>query len=378
MKAVISGTGLQNPDQSISNAELVDSYNRFVEKFNAEHSAEIEAGDVAALETSSVEFIEKASGIKHRYVIDKQGILDVDRMRPMFETRDEDQVSIQAEIGVKAAQQAIEASGLRPDQIDGVMVAGAFLQRAYPGMAVEIQNELGIGGWAYDTNVGCATAVFGLSQAASMIQSGMSKAILIVTPEITSAGLNWERRDCHFIFGDVATALVVVAPELAEQAKGPTWEVTDVTLKTKFSNNIRSDAGPYNRVEATPREPWDLVFRQNGRKVFRDVVPMVSQLLSEQLERLEITPTDVKRYWLHQANRHMNDGICERVLGTKLDLLEAGRAPLVLDEYGNTSAAGCIIAFHKHQDGLAVGDKGLLSAFGAGYSIGSAVLEKRS
>ena len=103
---------LQNPDQSISNAELVDSYNRFVEKFNAEHSAEIEAGDVAALETSSVEFIEKASGIKHRYVIDKQGILNVDRMRPMFKTRDEDQVSIQAEIGVKAAQQAIEASGL--------------------------------------------------------------------------------------------------------------------------------------------------------------------------------------------------------------------------------------------------------------------------
>ena len=200
----------------------------------------------------------------------------------------------------------------------------------------------------------------------------------MVTPEITSPGLNWERRDCHFIFGDVATAMVIVAPELADQAKAGAWNVEHITLKTKFSNNIRTDSGPYNRVEAEPREPWDLVFRQNGRQVFREVVPMVSEMLKQQLADLNISPTEVKRYWLHQANRHMNDGICERVLGMKLDQLEPGRAPLVLDEYGNTSAAGCVIAFHKHQNGLAVGDKAMLSAFGAGYSAGSAVLEKRA
>ena len=378
MTAVIAGTGLYTPEESISNAELVDSYNRFVARYNDVNAALIAAGEVVALETSSVEFIEKASGIKSRYVIDKAGILDIDRMRPRFETRHEDQLSIQAEVAVRAADQAMANAGLEAKDIDGVVCACAYLQRPYPGMAVEIQQELGIEGWAYDTNIGCATAVFALNQAIAAITAGQSRAILMVTPEITSPGLNWERRDCHFIFGDVATAMVIVAPELADQAKAGAWNVEHITLKTKFSNNIRTDSGPYNRVEAEPREPWDLVFRQNGRQVFREVVPMVSEMLKQQLADLNISPTEVKRYWLHQANRHMNDGICERVLGMKLDQLEPGRAPLVLDEYGNTSAAGCVIAFHKHQNGLAVGDKAMLSAFGAGYSAGSAVLEKRA
>ena len=378
MTAVIAGTGLYTPEESISNAELVDSYNRFVARYNDVNAALIAAGEVVALETSSVEFIEKASGIKSRYVIDKAGILDIDRMRPRFETRHADQLSIQADVAVRAADQAMANAGLEAKDIDGVICACAYLQRPYPGMAVEIQQELGIEGWAYDTNIGCATAVFALNQAMAAITAGQSRAILMVTPEITSPGLNWERRDCHFIFGDVATAMVIVAPELADQAKAGAWNVEHITLKTKFSNNIRTDSGPYNRVEAEPREPWDLVFRQNGRQVFREVVPMVSEMLKQQLADLNISPTEVKRYWLHQANRHMNDGICERVLGMKLDQLEPGRAPLVLDEYGNTSAAGCVIAFHKHQDGLAVGDKAMLSAFGAGYSAGSAVLEKRA
>jgi beta-ketodecanoyl-[acyl-carrier-protein] synthase len=73
---VISGTGLFRPPYSISNAELVEAFNAYVDRFNAEHAADIAAGDVVALQTSSVEFIEKASGIQNRYVMDKAGVLD--------------------------------------------------------------------------------------------------------------------------------------------------------------------------------------------------------------------------------------------------------------------------------------------------------------
>ena len=108
---VISATGLFTPDQSVSNAELVDSFNRYVAQHNADHADAIAAGDVAALTDSSVEFIEKASGIKSRYVMDKEGVLDPAIMRPRNFERPNDQISILAEIGVTAAERALAAAG---------------------------------------------------------------------------------------------------------------------------------------------------------------------------------------------------------------------------------------------------------------------------
>jgi beta-ketodecanoyl-[acyl-carrier-protein] synthase len=109
--AVIRSTGLWTPDESITNAELVESFNAYVAKYNAENAAAIEAGEIEALSPSSVEFIEKASGIKSRYVVDKAGVLDIDRMVPFIAERSNEQISILAEIGVKACQDALNAPG---------------------------------------------------------------------------------------------------------------------------------------------------------------------------------------------------------------------------------------------------------------------------
>ena len=108
-KVVISGTGLFTPSQSISNEELVASYNAYVEQFNAENAAAIEAGTVEPLAASSTEFIEKASGIKSRFVINKSGILDVNRMVPDIRERSDEEQSLLCEMAVKAAHQALEA-----------------------------------------------------------------------------------------------------------------------------------------------------------------------------------------------------------------------------------------------------------------------------
>ncbi|HOW57935.1 MAG TPA: hypothetical protein PKZ12_08020, partial [Smithellaceae bacterium] len=110
-KIVISGSGLWAPANIITNEELVGSYNAYAEKFNSDNAAGIAAGEMEEKPLSSERFIEKSSGIKARYVYNKEGILDINRMRPQIPERREDELSNQAEIGVYAARQAMAAAG---------------------------------------------------------------------------------------------------------------------------------------------------------------------------------------------------------------------------------------------------------------------------
>lgn len=371
MRVAISASGLYTPPGTISNDELVASYNAYAEQFNAEHAAAIEAGAVQALPMSSSEFIVKASGIKSRHVVDREGVLDVNRMRPRIRTRSENEASLMCEMGRAAASQALQRAGRSGEEVDAVIVACSNLQRAYPAVAVELQAALGAGGWAYDMNVACASAAFGIQAGVDAVRLGNARRVLVVSPEICSAHHNFRNRDYHFIFGDACTAVLI---ERLDEAQGEAvFEVLGTRLKTRFSNNIRNDFGFLTQAEVPPRRWDELLFRQEGRKVFKEVVPMVSELLIGHLAELGLEPAQVKRFWLHQANQSMNDLIAKRVLGRDAG---ADEAPVILDEYANTSSAGSIIAFHKHQAGLGNGDLCLLSAFGAGYSAGSVVMRR--
>ena len=379
-KAVIAATGLFTPDQSISNAELVAAYNAFAERFNAEQAWGIAAGEVEALTPSSVEFIEKASGIKSRFVVDKTGVLDPTRMLPHIPERADDELSVLAEMAVKAARDAIAAWGKPASEIGAVICAASNMQRPYPAMAIEVQQALGIEGFAFDMNVACSSATFGLKTAADFIASGSVKAVLMVNPEICSAHLNFKDRDSHFIFGDVATAVIV---EAGDQAAPGGWEIVGTRLKTVLSNNIRNNFGFLNKAalptgESEPVAPTgltDKMFVQQGRKVFKEVVPMVSDMIVDHAADLGLDPHGLKRLWLHQANINMNELIGRRVLGRD-------PAPdenvIILDAYANTSSAGSIIAFHLHHDGFAPGETGLICSFGAGYSAGTVFVRKRA
>ncbi|WP_114522033.1 beta-ketoacyl-ACP synthase III [Altererythrobacter sp. ZODW24] len=367
---VISGTGLFTPEESISNEELVASFNAFVERQNALHAEQIAAGEAEALHPSSVEFIEKASGIKARHVVDKASILDPDTMCPRLPERSNDELSIMAEIGVDACRQALKQAGRDVADVDAVLCAASNMQRGYPAMAIEIQQALGIDGFGFDMNVACSSATFGIQTAADYIRSGNAKSVLVVSPEITSGHLNWRDRDSHFIFGDVATAVLVESKAIAPAEH---WEIVGTKLKTVFSNNIRNNFGFLNRTHPETAEDADKLFIQEGRKVFKEVVPMVAAMILEEAERLEIDPATLRRMWLHQANAGMNRLIAHRVLGHEANEDES---PTVLDTYGNTSSAGSIIAFHKHSGDLAAGDTGLICSFGAGYSAGTVFVRK--
>ena len=369
---VISGTGLYTPANSISNDELVASFNAYVQQFNADNAEAIARGEVEALSESSSGFIEKASGIKSRFVIDKEGSLDPLRMVPRIPERSNEEWGILCEMAVLAAKEALQRAGKTVADIDGVIVACSNLQRAYPAVAIEVQAALGIQGWGYDMNVACSSATFGIQAATTAIQTGQARAILMVNPEICTGHLNFRDRDSHFIFGDAATAVIIERADLATSLHQ--FDVVSTKLLTQFSNNIRNNFGFLNRAAEEGIGARDKLFVQEGRKVFKDVCPMVAELIAAHLAENQLNVSDVKRFWLHQANLNMNLLIARKLLGRDA---EPHEAPVILDTYANTSSAGSVIALHKHQDDLPAGSLGVLSSFGAGYSIGSVILRKR-
>jgi beta-ketodecanoyl-[acyl-carrier-protein] synthase len=369
---VISGVGVWHPKDSITNEELVESYNAYADAFNAENKNKIEAGELAAVPYSSAEFIEKASGIKSRYIYQKEGALDITRMKPKIAPRADDELSHQAEIAVEAAKLAMASANVSSDEIDAVIVSCAYTQRAYPAIAIEVQEALNIEGFGFDMLVACSAATFGMHRAYEMLSARNATRVLVINPELVSPQINYADRDSHFIFGDVATATVL---ELAETAKSEhVYDVLSTKALTKYSNNIRSNFGYMTRAEDVDPYGADKLFHQAGRKVFKEVCPMAAAHIEAHLASHDITPQGVKRWWLHQANINMNTLICKRLLGRDADRTEA---PIVLDEFANTASAGSVIAFGLNHEDLVSGDIGVLCSFGAGYSIGSLVVRKR-
>jgi len=369
---VISGAGLWTPEHSISNEELVEAYNGFANKFNRENAGDIALGKTLEKPLSSAEFITKASGIKSRYVYAKEGILDIERMRPLIPARANDEVSQQAEMGLNAARKAMAAAKKQAADIDAVIVSCAYTQRSYPAIAIEIQEQLGIQGFGFDMLVACSAATFALQRAYEMVKAGTARCVLVVNPELTSPQNNWRDRDSHFIFGDVATATLVESA--ATCTSQHSYEILSTKAVTRFSNNIRSNFGYLSYADDTDPYGEDKFFIQNGRKVFKEVCPMAAEHLTDQLQSIGVENAEVKRWWLHQANINMNVLIGKRLLGREATSEEA---PIVLDKFANTASAGSLIAFNLYHEDLQAGELGVICSFGAGYSIGSLILRKR-
>lgn len=367
----ITGSGISVPDHIITNEELCVAFNQYVRLFNEENAAAIEAGEMEALRESTAEFIEKASGIKQRYVVNKSGIMDPTIMRPVIHQRPDEELNHQAELAVAACKIALEEAGRVGEDVDMVMLASSNLQRPYPAVAMEVQDALGARGFAYDMNVACSSGTFAIQNAADSVRAGSANCALVVVPEIMSGHLNWQDRDSHFIFGDGCAAVVI---ERLDEAKAKSaWEIRGTRSLTRYSHNIRNNGGYLGRCEPERRDEPDKLFVQQGRKVFKDIVPLAGSFIKEHIESLGLTPDAISRYWLHQANANMNRLIAKRVVGRDTSPEEA---PTILDTYANTAGAGSMIAFHLHNKDMAKGSTGVLCSFGAGYSIGSVILEK--
>ncbi len=367
----ITGHGIWHPPTILANPELCDAFNVFVQRENAKHADEIAAGTFVALKESTPEFVVKASGIVHRYVEDKTGLLDPERMCPNIPDRPEDQISIQAEYAVNAAKVALASAGRVGEDVDLVVLGCSNLQRLYPALAIEVQHYLGAHGYGFDMSLGCSAATGATIQAAHAVQLGHAKCALVVVPELTTPHMNWRERDSHFIFGDASVALVV---EPSDRARPGSWDIVSTQMASKWSNNIRNNAGYTDRCDPGTRDNIDKLFHQQGRRVFKDVVPLAERFIRDHLAQHDLEPLQIARYWLHQANESMNQLIAKRVLGRDATRDEA---PIILDEFGNTASAGSLLAFSRHNEDLATGSLGLMTSFGAGYSLASLMLQRR-
>ena len=360
----LSGTGVHLPDAVLTSEELAEHYNQFIVSNSLPKRG--------SLKSSSADFMVEASGIKERRVIEKSGILS--KMRPSLPYRRDEELSLQCELALPAARQAMEDAGKKPADIDAVIVATTYLQRPFPSIAIELQSALGIDkGFAFDLSAACSSASFGISAAYSYICSDLASCVLVVSPEIYSCGLNYLDRTSHFIFGDGCSAAIIEKGTLCQ--KKDAYKILDISLKSQFSNNIRNNFGFMNRfMDGADAQKEEQFFKQNGKKVREEIVPFASEHILWHLQEKGIDRTKVKRLWLHQANAHIIHQIAASILQREP---ATGELPNVLPEYGNTGSAGVLIAFHENHRDLNSQEIGVLCSFGAGYAIGSVLLEKR-
>jgi len=370
-KTSITGHGVWHPETVLENGELCAAFNEFVRRDNAKHADLIAAGKQAPLKESTPEWVVKASGIVKRYVEDKTGLLDPERMCPNIPDRPEDQLSIQAEYSVNAARLALATAGRAPEDVDLVVLGCSNLQRMYPAIAIEVADAIGAHGYGFDLSLGCSAATGATQLASQAIRLGDAQCALVVVPELTTGHMNWRERDSHFIFGDASVALVV---EPTERARPGSWEILSTRMAAKWSNNIRNNRGYLDRCDPSTEHNIDKLFHQQGRRVFKDVVPMASKFITDHVAAHDLEPQQIARYWLHQANQSMNELIAKRILGRDASRDEA---PIILDEFGNTASAGSLIAFSRHNEDLPVGAYGVMASFGAGYSLGSLLLQRQ-
>lgn len=371
LKVVISGIGMHHPPESISNAELANMFNQYVEDYNLAHDLQINEGKIIPLKKSCAAFIEKVSGVKSRYVRDKANILNPDVMWPHLAERLDSELSLQAEVAVQAAKEAMRNSNKDASDIDLVIMSCAHTQRDFPSVAIEVQNELGINGYAYHMGSACSSASFGIQAATNAVISGMAKGVLLVCPEIKSGQFSYKDRGSNFIFGEATVALIIEKSELCTSTHA--YAIQDLKLITKYSNNIRNNRGAYNQCDPQNITARDKFFYQNGCIVFKEVSLLVIKTIKEHLCENRMSTENVARFWLHQANSNMIHVIAKRILGERY---QATKVPIVLDRFGNTSSAGAILSMYFNHKDLTSGDVGMLCTFGAGYSVGCIILQK--
>ncbi|MGB3417410.1 MAG: beta-ketoacyl-ACP synthase III [Mesorhizobium sp.] len=369
-RVIISGLGVEIPEASISNDELVECFNAWVD---TENPRRIAAGQ-EPLPRSDSAFIEHASGIRSRHVVERNGILDPTRMAPRIPARPDEALSIQAEFGIASARKALAQAGVEAADVDLVICSSSHLQRPYPAIAIEMQQALGTRGAAFDMGLGCSSAVAALHVAVGLVRAGTHRRVLVTTPEIITGHLNFRDRQTHFIFGDASVSIVVEGMAKGSVRPGR-LEVLDTRLWTQLSNNIRTNLGYLTRT--AEEDPYQIslegnMIHQVGNKVFKEVTVAGHKFIVEFLAEHGLTPEGIRRFWLHQANARMNAMILRLAFGHDVD---HDRAPMVLDRLGNTAGAGSIVALSENHADMKAGDYGLLCAFGAGYSIGGALLK---
>lgn len=320
MPVVITGTGSALPSNIVTN------------------------DDLAAIVDTSDEWIQSRTGIKQRHF------------------KSEGQTT--STLATEAAENAMKSAGVTAADIDLIIVGTATPDLTFPSVATMVQANLGMEkGAAFDIAAACSGFIYALSVAESMMSSGKFKRALIIGSETFSDMIDKDDRTTYVLFGDGSGA-VVVENMTDEEANGSGVIGTEIYSDGRYKNDLYSSGGvSFNKTTGN--------IVMNGREVFKHATRAMSGLVTDTLEKYNITKEDIDWLVPHQANKRIIDATAKH-LG-----LSSDKVVLTVSEHANTSAASIPLALDVAvKDGrIQKGDTIFFEAFGAGFTWASALVK---
>lgn len=307
--------------------------------------------DLTKLYETSDEWIYTRTGIKERRVVSgNESAVD---------------------LGVKAAENALNKSGFKAEDIDCVIAAASAPPQLYPALACDIQTRLGIPNYvpSFDLTAACTGLIYSLQVARGLIGSGLYKNILIVAADNNSRLVDWKDRGTSILFGDGAGAMVVTESEDG---------VDDI-----MSLDVRADGsiGQYISLNMAGEncplvEPCDVVdskVHMAGRDVYKFVVSTLPNYVDKAIELAGLKAEDINYLIPHQANQRIIEALQQRLQYSDEKVISN------IKYYGNTSAASIPIALVEgvEKGKIKLGSTAILCGFGAGMTWGAAVVRLR-
>lgn len=318
-RSVLLGTGSALPRRAVGNAEL---------------AAQVDTSD---------EWIVERTGIRNRHIAA------------------DDETT--ASLATAAAREALAAAGLQASDIDLIVLATATPNQTFPATATVVQDQLGCnGGVAFDVAAVCSGFLYALGVADSMLRSGMSQRALVIGAETFSRILDWEDRTTCVLFGDGAGAVVLEARAAADES-APGILATRLHADGAHNELLYVDGGP-----STTGQVGKL--RMKGREVFRHAVTNLSNVLSEVLCEVGLTPEHIDWVVPHQANLRILEATARKLN------LPSEKVIVTVDRHANTSAASVPLALDVAvRDGrIKPGDLIMLEAMGGGFTWGASLI----
>ncbi len=269
-----------------------------------------------------------------------------------------------SDLAAAAAEAALKDAGLKPDDIDAIVVATSTADLTFPSCATMVQAKLGMTrGFAYDVQAVCAGFIFALTNANGLILSGQAERVLVIGAETFSRIMDWTDRGTCVLFGDGAGALVLEAGE----GKG------DVTDRGILASDLNSDGrykdilyvdGGVSETQTTGH------LRMQGKEVFRHAVEKLASTAKTSLGKLGLSGEDIDWIVPHQANLRIIKGTAHK-LGVPME-----RVIVTVQDHGNTSAASIPLALSvgKAEGKIKQGELVVVEAIGGGLAWGSAVI----